>query len=140
MLLSALAVGACAGEGFDVSLPSQIALIADTDRQQVPAGGRIPNALAVMVTADDGTPAPRAEVGWTVVEGTGASLSDPLTLADGMGRAEVSLTLGPVPGMYVSGWIKRGPTGVGCRSCGLLWGQSLVRGCSSPQRERRPRS
>ncbi len=101
MLLSALAVGACAGEGFDVSIPSRIALITDTDGQQVPAGGRIPNALAVMVTAEDGTPTPRAEVAWTIVEGTGGSLSDPVTLSDGTGRAEVSLTLGPVPGMYV---------------------------------------
>ncbi|MBW2278462.1 MAG: hypothetical protein JRF63_13295, partial [Deltaproteobacteria bacterium] len=40
---------------------------------------------------------------WTVTSGAGAALSDSLTLSDGNGRAEVSFTFGPNPGVYSVG-------------------------------------
>lgn len=91
---------ACGGDGIDLPVPSSIEIVAATNGQTAPAGARLPVALAVIVRAADGTPVPRGEVEWTVSSGTGASLSDAMTIADGTGRAEVTLQLGATPGPY----------------------------------------
>jgi len=80
--------------------PATIDLVAASDGQSAPAGGLLPVPLAVDVKGSDGTPAPRADVRWTVTGGTGAVLGDSVTQSDGDGRAEVSLRLGPTAGSY----------------------------------------
>lgn len=98
-LLTVGAIMACS-ESDGVILPATIERVATTDGQSAPAGGTLPAPLAVTVKGSDGTPAPRAEVRWTVTAGTGAALSDSVTLADGDGRAVVTLRLGPSAGGY----------------------------------------
>ena len=93
-------VGTACADGGGVVLPANLERVAATDGQSAPAGGRLPAPLAVDVRGSDGTPAPRAEVRWTITAGTGATLSDSVTLADGEGRAIVTLTLGPTAGAY----------------------------------------
>jgi len=93
-------VGSACGGGDAVVLPATIERVASTDAQTAPAGGTLPAPLAVDVKGSDGTPAPRAEVRWTMTAGSGAALSDSITLADGEGRAKVSLRLGPTAGAY----------------------------------------
>lgn len=98
-LLAALAAAGCGGT-TGVVPPATIDLVAASNGQTAPAGGLLPAALAVDVKASDGTPAPRADVRWTVTSGTGAVLSDSVTQSDGDGRAEASLRLGPAAGSY----------------------------------------
>lgn len=74
--------------------------VGSTDGQSTPAGGFIPVPLAVAVKAADGSPAPRAEVRWSVSSGSGMVLSDTVTVSDGNGRAEVMVRLGPAAGSY----------------------------------------
>ena len=93
-------VGMACGGSDGVVLPATIERVTATEGQSAPAGGALPAPLAVDVKGSDGTPAPRAEVRWTITGGTGAALSDSVTLADGEGRAVVSLLLGPTAGAY----------------------------------------
>ena len=93
-------VGMACGGSDGVVLPATIERVTATEGQSAPAGGALPAPLAVDVKGSDGTPAPRAEVRWTITGGTGAALSDSVTLADGEGRAVVSLRLGPTAGAY----------------------------------------
>ena len=97
--LAALGVAACGG-GEAVVVPATIEAVSGVDGQSAPAGGMLPRPLAVMVRQADGTPAPRAQVRWTVTGGSGAVLSDSVTLADGVGQAQVALRLGPLQGTY----------------------------------------
>lgn len=91
---------ACGGDGVDLPIPDNLEVVAATDAQRAPAGARLASPLAVIVRAEDGAVAPRGQVEWTVTTGTGASLSNAVTVADGTGRAEVGLTLGPATGSY----------------------------------------
>ncbi len=100
VVLVACAGTACGGGSDGVVLPAAIAKAAASDGQSAPAGGLLASPLAVDVTASDGRPAPRSEVRWTITAGTGAVLGDSVTLADGDGRAEVALRLGPTAGSY----------------------------------------
>ncbi len=99
VLLAAAAAAGCGGSD-GVVLPATIERVAASDGQTAPAGGTLTSPLAVDVKGSDGTPAPRAEVRWTITGGTGAGLSDSVTLADGEGRAVVSFRLGPTTGAY----------------------------------------
>ena len=100
LLLAGLA-GAAACSGSD-PLPTAASLdvVASSDGQSAPAGARLPAALAVVARSAADETVPRARVRWQVVEGSGAVLSDTATVADGNGRAEVALTLGPTAGTY----------------------------------------
>jgi hypothetical protein len=98
-VLAGLAALGC-GSTTGVVPPATIDLVAASNGQSAPAGGLLPAPLAVDVKGSDGTPAGRAEVRWTITGGTGAILGDSVTLADGAGRAEVSLRLGPTAGTY----------------------------------------
>ncbi len=97
---AACALMACGGGSDGVVLPATIEKAAGSDGQSAPAGGLLPGPLAVDVKASDGAGVPRGEVRWTTTGGTGAVLGDSVTLADGNGRAEVTLRLGPAAGTY----------------------------------------
>jgi hypothetical protein len=102
-LVAGLVAGAaaCGGDdGVDLPVPAELRPVAATDAQTGPAGGRLPEPLAVTVLAADGTPVPRAQIQWQVTGGTGASLSAELSASDGNGRAQAFLTLGPAVGAY----------------------------------------
>jgi hypothetical protein len=88
----------CGGDGPELPVPSQITVVAETNGQIAFAGARVARPLAVTVGTDDGSPVPRAEVRWMVVSGAAATLSDSVTVTDGLGRAEVDVTLGPAQG------------------------------------------
>lgn len=92
-----LAGTAAACGGDDLLVPDSITKVSATDGQSAPAGSKLPLPLAVEVLTSDALPALRAEVRWTVASGS-ATLSDMLTLADGAGRAQAGLTLGPQVG------------------------------------------
>ncbi len=98
-VLATLGVVACGG-GEMVVVPATIELVSGADGQSAPAGGMLPRPLAVTVRQADGTPAPRAQVRWTLTSGSGAKLSDSVTLADGEGQAQAALRLGPTVGAY----------------------------------------
>ena len=99
-LFAVMWVVGCGGGGpVEVPQGDVIALVSSTDDQTGPAGTRLPSALAATLAFSDGTVAPRTEVIWSVVAGNGATLSDTISVADGLGRAEASLTLG-APGTY----------------------------------------
>jgi hypothetical protein len=87
--------------GSDLPQPATIEAVLQTDEQVGVAGAVLPRALAVTVLADDGAAVPRASVRWRVVQGSGATLSDSVTVSDGTGEARVQLRLGPEPGTYV---------------------------------------
>jgi hypothetical protein len=90
------------GCGGDEPLPdpSRLEAVASTNGQSAPAGARLPAALAVVVQSREGVTVPRARVRWTVTQGTGAVVSDSVTVSDGNGRAEAGLTLGATAGAY----------------------------------------
>jgi len=91
---------ACGSGGPDLPVPSDIAADAATNGQSGFAGARLAQPLAVVVSASDGRSVARAEVRWTVPSGLGATVSDSVTVADGMGRAEVDVTLGDEAGSF----------------------------------------
>jgi hypothetical protein len=99
VVLTALVVVACGG-GNGVVVPATIEAVSGADGQRAPAGALLPRPLAVTVRQADASPAPRAQVRWRVTGGSGATLSDSLTLADGEGQAQVALRLGPAVGAY----------------------------------------
>jgi hypothetical protein len=99
LLWAAIGATACGGDP-PLPEPAAIELVAATNGQSAPAGARLPSALAVNVRSDDGATVPRARVRWTVTQGTGAVVSDSVTVSDGNGRAEVSLVLGPAAGEH----------------------------------------
>jgi hypothetical protein len=91
--------GACGG-GNDLPVPAALAVVSGTNGQTAFAGARLPLPLAVSVTDAQGIIVPRAEVRWTVTQGSGAALSDAMTVSDGNGQAEVAVTLGQAAGSY----------------------------------------
>ena len=99
ILWAAAGAVACGG---DEPLPeaARIEAVSSTNGQSAPAGARLAAALAVVAQSNDGVTVPRARVRWSVTQGAGAVLSDSVTVSDGNGRAEVSLTLGPAAGGY----------------------------------------
>ena len=99
VVLAALGVVACGG-GNVVVAPATIEAVSGADRQSAPAGGMLPRPLAVTVRQADGSAAARAQVRWTLTGGSGAVLSDSVTLADGEGQAQVTLRLGTQEGAY----------------------------------------
>jgi hypothetical protein len=98
--LGGLAVVGVVACGDGLPKPVSLEIVTASDGQIAAAGAVVPEPLAVRVTADDGTRAVRAEVRWRVVAGTGALLSDTVTVSDGLGEAQVWLTLGPTEGEY----------------------------------------
>jgi hypothetical protein len=91
---------ACGSSTTPLPTAASLDLVPGADGQSAPAGARLPAPLAVIAHATDGTTVPRAKVRWQVTVGSGAVLSDSVTLSDGNGRAEVALTLGPGAGTY----------------------------------------
>lgn len=100
LFLAAVAASHACGGGVDLPVPTDLSIVTGTDAQQAFASGRLPSPLAVIARTSDGTVVPRASIEWTLTSGTGAALSDARTLADGSGRAQVEVTLGPTPGEY----------------------------------------
>ncbi len=89
---------ACGGSGPTAPQTASLDAVAGSDGQSAPAGARL--GLAVVAHTSAGETVARAPVRWTVTAGSGATLSDSVTNADGNGRAEVALTLGPTAGTY----------------------------------------
>ena len=87
---------ACGGGAVGIPQGDVITKVVATDAQSGIQGTRLPLALAARLSFADGMEAPRTEVVWTIVEGSGAWISDTLSVADGLGRAEISLGLGGV--------------------------------------------
>ncbi len=100
LLAGGVTAAACGGGTEPLPVAASLELVASTNGQTAPAGARLPVALAVLARADGGATVPRARVRWSVTQGAGAVLSDTVTLADGNGRAEVALVLGPTAGEY----------------------------------------
>jgi hypothetical protein len=98
-LVASVLVAACGGPDEPVDAAT-LERVAATDGQTAPAGAMLPDPLAVQAQSAGGEVVPRAAVRWTITQGTGAALSDTVTLADGTGRAQVALTLGPASGAY----------------------------------------
>jgi hypothetical protein len=95
------ALAACGGGEDPLPEATRLEIVASTNGQSAPARAQLPLALAVIAQASDGSPVTRASVRWTVTAGgTGALLSDGLTVSDGNGRAEAGLTLGVTAGAY----------------------------------------
>jgi hypothetical protein len=93
--------GAGCGGGTDpLPTAAELVIVASTDGQAAPAGARLPLSLAVIARASGGDTVARAAIRWRVTGGSGAVLSDTLTLTDGLGRGQVGLTLGPTAGEY----------------------------------------
>jgi len=90
----------CGGGTEPPPTAASLDLVASTNGQSAPAGARLPIALAVVARAANGDSVARAAIRWQVVGGSGAVLSDSVTLTDGHGRGEVVLTLGPTAGSY----------------------------------------
>jgi hypothetical protein len=97
---SALAIAGASCGGGDQPDAAVVVAVSATDNQSAAAGGPLVSPLAVLAQTDAGVAVPRARVRWTVIEGTGAALSDSVTVSDGNGRAEVAVTLGPSVGPY----------------------------------------
>ena len=93
-----LALTACGGT--DLSEPATLEVVASSNNQTAPAGGIPAGPLQVVARSDDGLGVVSAPVRWTVTEGTGAVLSDSVSLSDGTGTAQVTITLGPTTGTY----------------------------------------
>ena len=100
LVLAGLAGAVACGGSDPLPTAASLDVVASSDGQSAPAGARLPAALAVVTRAASDETVPRAIVRWRVIEGSGAVLSDTATVADGNGRAEVALTLGPVAGTY----------------------------------------
>ena len=97
VLAGVVLVGACGGD--DLPKPATIEVSIGSG-QQAPAGARLPIPLRVVVRGEDGGAFIRGGVRWRVTSGTGATLSDSITMSDALGRAEVVITLGPTAGTY----------------------------------------
>jgi hypothetical protein len=91
--------GAC-GTSNEVLQTASLDAVATTDGQTAPAGAPLPEPLAVIALTGSGETVPRAGVRWTITQGSGAVLSDTITLTDGNGRAQAALVLGPATGEY----------------------------------------
>jgi hypothetical protein len=100
MVLAAAGMVACGSDGPNLPIPSEIQLDGTTNFQQAFAGARLARPLAVVVTDDMAENVARAEVRWTVSGGLGATVSDSVTTTDGIGRAEVDVTLGDQDGVF----------------------------------------
>ena len=97
-----VAVGCLTDESAVILVAASLDKVASDDSLVAPAGARLPMPLRVTARAADGSPVPRAEVQWEVVSGPGgALLSDPVTVSDGLGIAQVEMTLGPSEGTYM---------------------------------------
>ena len=93
-------IGACS-DGIDLPKPARMEKVGSGDLQRATAGNRLSIPFSVFITASDGSGVPREAVTWIVEEGSGADLSDSLTVTDGSGVAQAYLTLGPTAGSYV---------------------------------------
>ncbi len=98
IVLSALAASAClTDEGDGPSVAASLAKVVSSDSQQAPAGGWVANPLRVTAVTEDGSPALRASVAWQIVDGPGgSSVSDTVTVTDGVGHANVLVRVGGV--------------------------------------------
>lgn len=97
MLLSALALAACGGDGGTNPLtPSTIARVS-ADSQATQVGVAMAQPLVVLVTGGDGAPLAGAAVAWTVNAG-GGSVSATADTTDAAGHAETVYTPGTAPG------------------------------------------
>lgn len=97
-----LAVGCLTDESAVNLVAASLEKVATDDSLVAPAGARLPMPLRVTARAADGSVVPRAQVHWEVVSGPGgASLSDAVTVSDGLGVAQVEMTLGPLEGTYM---------------------------------------
>ncbi|MDH3496244.1 MAG: hypothetical protein OER21_05745 [Gemmatimonadota bacterium] len=100
LLVGGVTAAACGGGTEPLPVAASLDLVASTNGQTAPAGARLPLPLAVLARAEGGETVPRTRVRWSVTQGAGAVLSDTVTLADGNGRVEVALVLGPAAGEY----------------------------------------
>ena len=101
-LMTAILMSGCGGDdGVDLPIPAQIEKVGNGDNQRATAGNRLAVPFEILVTASDGAAVPREKLIWTVSLGTGAILSDTVSVTDGTGIAQAFLTLGPEAGEYV---------------------------------------
>ena len=100
IVLTVAGMVACGSDGPELPIPAAIERDTTTDLQQAFAGARLARPLAVIVTDEIATVVARAEVRWTVLGGLGATVSDSVTTTDGVGRAQVDVTLGGQDGVF----------------------------------------
>jgi IPT/TIG domain len=96
VVIALLVASACLTDVGSGSLaPAELSRVATSDQQEGPAGGRLPAPLRVTIRTADGSLALRAQVQWVVTSSPGGgALSDEVTVSDGLGIAQVALTLG----------------------------------------------
>ncbi len=98
VVLIAAVAGGCLTDEDSGPEPAAIAKVAETDAQTAPGRSRLP--LRVTVVSRTGGAVPRVGVRWSITSepGVGGSLSDTVTVTDGVGTAQVRYTLSPVEG------------------------------------------
>jgi hypothetical protein len=100
LLGCAAVLGVAACDGPDLPVASDLRKVAETDGQVGFAGARLALPLAVTALTSQGEPVPRARIRWTVESAAGGATADTVSVADGVGRGETSVTLGPSAGAY----------------------------------------
>ncbi len=80
-------------------VPTTIELVSGNN-QSAPVGSAVPNPLVVRVTDASDNPVPNVGVAWTA--NGGGSVSEDNTATDANGLAQVTRTLGLVPGSYTT--------------------------------------
>ncbi|MEE8573649.1 MAG: Ig-like domain-containing protein, partial [Gemmatimonadota bacterium] len=100
IVLTVAGMVACGSDGPELPIPAAIERDTTTDSQVAFAGARLARPLAVIVTDEIANVVARAEVRWTVLGGLGATVSDSVTTTDGVGRAQVDVTLGGQDGVF----------------------------------------
>ena len=98
LVVSIAAVTGCLTDEDSGPEPAAIAKVAETDAQTAPGRSRLP--LRVTVVSRTGEAVPRVAVRWSITSepAGGGSLSDSVTVTDGVGTAQVRYTLSPVEG------------------------------------------
>jgi hypothetical protein len=81
-------------------LPTTIEMVTATDHQSASVGAQLPAPLRVKVTDANGNPVENVAITWTA--NTGGSVGATSTGTDAGGIAEVTRTLGLVPGTYTT--------------------------------------
>lgn len=95
---AALVLAAC--DGPDLPVATVLEKVTETDTQIGFAGARLARTVAVTALTDQGEPVPRSRVRWAVTSAAGGTTTDSVSVADGLGRSETTVTLGPTAGTY----------------------------------------
>ena len=92
-------LGACSSDGPAPGVVYSVTIHGGDD-QSAPAGGELPQPLAVTVTDPGNTPVRGIAVRFRLVTGSGATLSDTIATSGFDGVARVNARLGPAMGAY----------------------------------------